>query len=75
MEAIHVELANEAIDLIVAKISRKDNLLELVDILDDELDSWWGPICNFIELIVLDKITCTFKISKVLAMKPATYAV
>lgn len=38
MEAIHVELANEAVDLVVAEIARENNLLELVDILDDELN-------------------------------------
>lgn len=38
MEAIHVELANEAVDLVVAEIAGKNNLLELVDILDDELN-------------------------------------
>lgn len=75
MEAIHVELSYEAVDFIVAEIAGKDDLLELVDILDDEFDSRWRPVCDFIELFVLGKKTCTFNISKVLAIKPATSAV
>lgn len=75
MEAIHVKLAYEAVDFIVAEIAGEDDLLELVDILDDELDSGWCPVCDFIELFVLGKKTCTFNISKVLAIKPATSAV
>lgn len=36
MKAIHVELPYKAIDLIVPEVSRKDDLLKLVDILYDE---------------------------------------
>lgn len=75
MEAVHVELSYEAVDFIVAEIAREDDLLELVDILDDKFDSGWCPVCDFIELFVLGKKNCTFNISKVLAIKPATSAV
>lgn len=72
METVHVQLSDEAVDLVVAEVAREDNLLELVDVFDDELNARWRPVCDFIELFVLGKITCTFKISKVFAIKPAT---
>ena len=75
MEAVHVELPDEAVDLVVSEVSRKHDLLEFVDVFDDELDARGGPVCDLIELFVLPKIMDTFNISKVLAMKPATSAV
>jgi hypothetical protein len=75
VEAVHVELADKAVDFVVAEVSGEDDLLELVDILDDKLDSGWRPVGDFIELIVLGKKNSTFNISKVLAIKPATSAV
>jgi hypothetical protein len=37
MKAIHVELPDEAVDFVMSEVSRQDDLLEFVDILDDEL--------------------------------------
>ena len=74
MESVHVELPDEAVDLVVSKVSREDDLLEFVDVFDDELDSRGRPVCDLVELFVLPYFSCTFNISKVLAMKPATSA-
>lgn len=41
MKAIHVKLSNEAVDFVMPEISRQNNLLKLVDILDDELYTCW----------------------------------
>jgi hypothetical protein len=72
MEAIHVELSYEAVDFIVAEVSREDDLLELVDVFDDELATGGSPVDDLAELfLVLTRIDLTFRISKVLAMKPA----
>ena len=75
MKAIHIELSNEAINLIMPKISRQNNLLELINIFDDKLHSGLGPISYLIKLIILTKKTITFRISKVFAMNPATSVV
>jgi hypothetical protein len=72
MEAIHVQLPDKAVDFIMPKIARQDNLLKFVDIFDDEIESGCRPICDFVELIILNKIVLTLRISKVFAMKPAT---
>lgn len=72
VKAIHVELAYEAVDFIVAEVSGEDDLLELVDVFDDELAARGSPVDDLAELfLVLTRINCTFRISKVLAMKPA----
>ena len=71
MKTIHVELSNEAIHFVVSEVSRKDNLLKFIDILDDEFKSGWGPVGNFRELLILNVMKNTLRISKVLAMKPA----
>jgi hypothetical protein len=47
-------------------------LLELVGVLDDELLAGRSPVGDFGKLLVLANSGGTFKISKVLAMKPAT---
>ena len=55
MEAVHVQLPDEAVDFVVAEIARQDNLLELRNILDDELAARWSPKSNLVELIILNK--------------------
>lgn len=75
MEAIHIELPYEAVDFVMPKISRQNNLLKLIDIFDDKLHTCWGPVSDFVELIILNKKSRTFRISKVFAMNPATSVV
>lgn len=55
VKAIHVELTDEAIHFIVSEISRQDNLLELVDILNHELTPRRRPKTYFAKLIILTK--------------------
>ncbi len=75
MKAIHIELPNKTINLIMPEVSRQNNLLELINIFDDKLHSGLGPVGYLIKLIILTKITITFRISKVFAMNPATSVV
>lgn len=75
VEAVHVKLTDKAVDFVVSEVAGKDDLLELIDVFDDELDPRWRPICDFIEFLVLGKKNCTFNISKVLAINPATSTV
>jgi hypothetical protein len=72
VEAVHVQLADEGVHLAVAEVSRKDYLLELVHVLDHELRARGRPVCYLRELVVLNGKGSTLRISKVLAMKPAT---
>jgi hypothetical protein len=36
MEAVHVELSNEAVHLVVAEVVRQDDFFEFHDVFDDE---------------------------------------
>ena len=47
MKAIHVELADKAVDFFVAEEARQNNFLELVGVLDDEVGASWRPEDNF----------------------------
>ena len=44
MKTIHVELPNKAIHLVVAEEERKDDLLKLGDVLDDEVLASGAPV-------------------------------
>jgi hypothetical protein len=62
VEAIHVELSDEAVHLVMAEIPRKNILLELCDIFDDKFNSRWGPVNNFGKLVILNKNRYTLRI-------------
>jgi len=51
---------------------RENNLLKLVDVLNDELSARWAPVNNSREVLILNKRRGTLRISKVLAINPAT---
>ena len=74
VETIHVELPDEAIHFGVPEVSRQHHLLQLADVLDHKLGARWRPVDNLGELVVLRGERGTPRISKVLAMKPATSA-
>lgn len=71
VKPVHIKLPDEAIDFPMAEIFREDDFLELVDVFNDEISTGGSPEYNFGILVVLNKQTITFKISKVLATKPA----
>lgn len=75
VEAVHVELADEAIHFAVAKIAWKYHLLELTHVLYHKFPPRSRPKNNLCEFITLSGHTLTLRISNVLAMKPATSAV
>ena len=54
VEAIHVELSDEAIHFFVSEISGQDNLLEFDDVFDDELKTVGGPVNNLLILFDLN---------------------
>lgn len=74
MEAVHVELPDEAVHLGMPEVSWQHHLLQLADVLDHELSARWRPVDNLSELIVLSGGRGTLRISKVLAINPATSA-
>ena len=39
VEAVHVQLSDEAIHFLVSEVAGKDNLLEFYDVFDDELET------------------------------------
>ena len=53
VEAIHVELSDEAIDLVVPEELGKDDLFEFGDVFDDEILSRWTPEDGFGVFFVL----------------------
>lgn len=53
VEAIHIKLTDEAIDFFVPKISGKDDLLELVDVLDGKVPAIGAPEDYFRVVLVL----------------------
>lgn len=74
VETVHVELPYEAVELGVPEVSGEDHLLQLADILYHKLGARWRPVDDLGELVVLGGGRRTLRISKVLAMKPATSA-
>lgn len=55
VEAIHVELSNEAVHLAVSKIARKDHLLKLYCILNHKLFPVCRPVNYLPKLLILPK--------------------
>lgn len=55
MEAIHVELAYEAVDVPVPEVFGEDALLELLDVLDGELFAVGGPLYDLLIFFVLSR--------------------
>ena len=72
VEAVHVQLSDEAIHFLVSEVAGKDNLLEFYDVFDDELETIWGPIDDLMVILDLNGIRNTPRSSKVLNTKPAT---
>jgi hypothetical protein len=56
----------------VTEIFGQNNLLKLVDVLDDELSASRAPVNNAGKVLILNKRIYTLRISKVLAINPAT---
>lgn len=44
MEAIHIELANEGVDIAVAEVFGEDMILEVIDLFDGKLASVGHPV-------------------------------
>lgn len=53
VEAVHVELPDEAVDVAVSEELGQDGLLELVDVPDGELFPVGGPLDDLREFVVL----------------------
>lgn len=56
VEAIHVELSDEAVDLVVAEVFRQDKLLQFGTVTYDKLCAISGPMYDLMILLVLIKI-------------------
>jgi hypothetical protein len=55
VEAVHVELADETVHFVVAKVAGQDDLLKLIGVFDGELVSRGSPEDNFVKLFVLSQ--------------------
>jgi hypothetical protein len=53
VETVHVELAYETVDLVVAEETREDDLLEFEHVFDDELHAGGRPVYDLVELVVV----------------------
>lgn len=62
VEAIHIELSDEAIHLTVTEVPRQHHLLELTHILYDELTTRCPPENYLTELLILNQCSLTLKI-------------
>lgn len=62
MKPVHVKLPYKAVDFAMAKISRKNNFLKLIDILNDKILARGPPEYNFRVFLVLNNNSNTFKI-------------
>ena len=62
VEAVHVELPDEAVDFVVAEVAGEHDFLQLLDILDDELEAVAGPVDNLLVLFHLNYMTNTLNI-------------
>ena len=47
VKAVHVELTDETVHLVMAEVFGEDNFLEFGDVLDGELSSVRGPVNYF----------------------------
>lgn len=75
VEAVHIELPDEAVDFVVSEVFREDYFLEFGNVLDSELKAIVGPVDDFVIVSNLHSMRFigTLRISKVLATKPAIY--
>lgn len=56
MEAVHVELADEGVDVSVSEVAREDLVLELVDLSDGEFTAVGQPVDDGLVLFVLEDL-------------------
>lgn len=56
MEAIHIELPDEAVNVPVPKIFREDMILKLIDFFDGELASVGHPMNNGLILLIFKNV-------------------
>lgn len=71
VKSVHVKLTDEGVHFGVTEVSWKDDALEFIDIFNDELRACWRPECYFGELLILNQMRFTLRMSNVLAMNPA----
>lgn len=62
VEAVHVELPDEAVHFVVAEVPGQYDFLQLLDILDDEFQAVAGPVDNLLVLFHLNYMTNTLNI-------------
>ena len=62
VEAVHVELPDEAVHFVVAEVPGQYDFLQLLDILDDELKAVARPVDNLLVLFHLNYMTNTLNI-------------
>ena len=62
VEAIHVELSDEAVHFVVTEVARQDHFFELDYVLDDEFESIRSPVDNLLVLLDLNIERNTSKI-------------
>lgn len=62
VEAVHVELPDEAVHFVVAEEPGQYDFLQLLDILDDEFQAVAGPVDNLLVLFHLNYMTNTLNI-------------
>ena len=59
VEAVHVELPDEAVHFVVAEVAGQYDFLELLDVLDDEFQAVAGPVDDLLVLFHLNYMTNT----------------
>lgn len=62
VEAVHVELPDEAVHFVVAEVPGQYDFLQLLDILDDEFQAVARPVDNLLVLFHLNYMTNTLNI-------------
>lgn len=62
VEAVHVELPDEAVHFVVAEVPGQYDFLQLLDILDDKFQAVAGPVDNLLVLFHLNYMTNTLNI-------------
>lgn len=56
MEAIHVELANETVDVAMPEMFRENLILKLIDLFDGKLSAIGHPMNNRLIVLILENI-------------------
>jgi len=72
VEAVHVELADEAVHFVVPEVFGQDEFFHPGWVFDDELQAARGPVDYLLVLFVLHRRGVTETISKALKTNPAT---